>query len=148
MSVESPCLKPGPQTPTQLSLCPLTPWPISPKLWWRPAEIVGLDHNDPADDGYGINGIGFLPTPAVANARAKHRKRQIADWKPREAKEARQRVQMRRGKDIQIHSLEANSAKLDEKARIVSTLTYFEGRSHWCQPVKVPDPHSTLADSF
>lgn len=118
--VELPCLEPGPPIPRQLSPCQLTPWPISPNLWWQPAEITGLDHHDPADDGYGINGIGFLPTPAVAYARVKHRKRQIAEWKSREAKEARQkRVEMRRGNNIQIHSLEANSAKLDEKARKV-----------------------------
>lgn len=120
MIVESPCLEPDPRTPPQLSSCPLTPWSISPTLWWQPAEITGLDHNDPADDGYGINGIGFVPTPAVANARVKHRKRQIAEWKSREAKEARQkRVEMRRGKDIQTCSLEANSAKLDEEAKKV-----------------------------
>lgn len=123
MPVESSCLELGPHTPTQLSPCPLTPWPISRKLWWQPAEITGLDHNDPADDGYGINGIGFIPTPAVANARVKHRKRQIAEWKSREAKEARQkRVEMRRGKDIQMNSLEGSSAKLGEMARKVRFL--------------------------
>lgn len=120
MPVQSPCLELGPPTPPQLSPYPSTPWPISPKLWWQPAEITGLDHNDPADDGYGINGIGFIPTPAVANARVKHRKRQITEWKSREAKEARQkRVEMRRGKDIQIHSLEANYVKLYEEAKKV-----------------------------
>ena len=118
MLIESSC--PGPPTPRQLSPCQLTPWPISPNLWWQPAEITGLDHNDPADDGYGINGIGFLPTPAVASARVKHRKRQIAEWKSREAKEARQkRVEMRRGNNIQIHSLETDPAKQDEMARKV-----------------------------
>lgn len=106
--------------PRQLPPFQLTPWPISPNLWWHPAEITGLHHNDPADDGYGINGIGFLPTSAVANARVKHRKRQIAEWKSREAKEARQkRVEMRRESSIQIHILEANSLKLDGKARKV-----------------------------
>lgn len=120
MPVESPCLEPRPPTLRQISPCQLTPWPISPNLWWQPAEITGLNHNDPADDGYGINGIGFIPTPAVANARVMHRKRQIAEWKSREAKEARQkRVEMRRGNNLQIYSLEANSAKLDEKARKV-----------------------------
>lgn len=120
MPVQSPCLELGPPTPPQLSPCPSTPWPVSPRLWWQPAEITGLDHNDPADDGYGINGIGFIPTPAVANARVKHRKRQITEWKSREAKEARQkRVEMRRGKDIQIHTLEANYAKLYEEAKKV-----------------------------
>ena len=124
MPVESPCLEPGAPACPQLSPRLLTSWPISPKLWWQPAEITGLDQNDPADDGYGINGIGFVPTPAVANARVKHRKRQLAEWKSREAKEARQkRVEMRRGKDIQLHSLEASqTAKLDEQGRKVRFL--------------------------
>ena len=120
MPVEPPCLGLGSPTPRQHPPFQLTPWPISPNLWWQPAEITGLHHNDPADDGYGINGIGFLPTSAVANARVKHRKRQIAEWKSREAKEARQkRVEMRRESNIQIHILEENSLKLDGKARKV-----------------------------
>jgi len=31
------------------------------KLWWSEAEITGHDPQDPADDGEGINGVGFLP---------------------------------------------------------------------------------------
>lgn len=122
--VGSPCLKSGAPTPPQLSARPLTAWPISPKLWWQPAEISGLSHNDPADDGYGIKGIGFIPTPAVANARVKHRKRQLAEWKSREAKEARQmRVEMRRGKDIQLHGPEeSKSSTPNEEARKVRFL--------------------------
>lgn len=117
---ESPCLGLGSPLPRQLPPLQLTSWPISPNLWWQPAEITGLHHNDPVDDGYGINGIGFLPTSAVANARVQHRKRQIAEWKSREAKEARQkRAEMRRGSNIQIHILEANSLKLDARARKV-----------------------------
>lgn len=120
MPVEPPCLESRPPTPRQLSPSQTNPWPISPNLWWQPAEITGLDHNDAADDGYGINGIGFLPTSAVANARVKHRKRQIAEWKSREAKEARQkRLEMRRGNNIHIHITDANSAKLDGRARKV-----------------------------
>lgn len=117
-------MHPQPPPPPQLSPCPSAPWQISPKLWWQPAEITGLDPNDPADDGYGINGIGLIPTPAVANARGKHRKRQIAEWKSREAKEARQkRVEMRRWKDVQSHSLESsNTAALNEEARKVRFL--------------------------
>lgn len=120
MPVDPPCPELSPPSPRQLSPCQTNPWPISPNLWWQPAEITGIDHNDAADDGYGINGIGFLPTSAVANARVKHRKRQIAEWKSREAKEARQkRAEMRRGNNIQIHIMEANSAKLDGRARKV-----------------------------
>ncbi|KAI4150329.1 MAG: hypothetical protein LQ340_004146 [Diploschistes diacapsis] len=58
---------------------------------WTAAEITGHDPTDPADDGYGINGIGFRPTPAIAQARAQKRRQQLAEWRSREAKEARQR---------------------------------------------------------
>jgi len=40
--------------------------------------------------------VGFLPTPAIANARAERRKKQLAEWKNREAKEARQKRSDRR----------------------------------------------------
>ncbi|KAI7164346.1 hypothetical protein KC349_g806 [Hortaea werneckii] len=71
-------------------------------LTWQDDEITGheLDANDPGDDGLGINGIGFRPTPAEAEARSQRRKKQIANWKAQEAKEARQRrMDRRRGRD-------------------------------------------------
>lgn len=74
----------------------VSPSRISTTLWWKPAEITGHDPTDPNDDGYGINGVGFLPTPAVARARIELRRRQVAAWKAREAKEARQRRSDRR----------------------------------------------------
>ncbi|MCJ1391633.1 hypothetical protein MMC18_004498 [Xylographa bjoerkii] len=42
-------------------------------------------------ENLGLNGIGYRPTPAMAYARAQRRKQQVAEWKSREAKEARQR---------------------------------------------------------
>ncbi|CAF9913744.1 MAG: hypothetical protein GOMPHAMPRED_008014 [Gomphillus americanus] len=75
---------------------------ISPRrtdLTWSPSEITGgHDLDDSADDGQGINGIGFKPTPAIAYARSQRRKQQVAEWKTREAKEARQRRMDRRRK--------------------------------------------------
>ncbi|KAI6907908.1 hypothetical protein D0869_13248 [Hortaea werneckii] len=71
-------------------------------LTWQDDEITGheLDANDPGDDGLGINGIGFRPTPAEAEARSQRRKKQIANWKAQEAKEARQRrMDRRRGSE-------------------------------------------------
>ncbi len=73
-----------------------SPAHLLPNLWWQPAEITGQDLDDPNDDGYGINGIGFVPTPAVTRARTEGRRRQIAAWKLREAREARQRRSDRR----------------------------------------------------
>ncbi|KAL9600986.1 MAG: hypothetical protein Q9219_002808 [cf. Caloplaca sp. 3 TL-2023] len=101
---ETPRLKPT----TSLSPAPSptsrsrSPPPLS--LWWADTEITGHDPKDPADDGYGINGVGFLPTPAMASARAERRKRQVAEWKSREAKEARQRrSEARRRRDYEIN---------------------------------------------
>lgn len=66
-------------------------------LTWSDSEITGHLGTDPNDDGYGINGLGFKPTPAVAWARSERRKRQIAEWKNREASEARLARRERRG---------------------------------------------------
>jgi hypothetical protein len=79
--------------------------PKSPSLsgeksdqYWHESEITGHDPTDPNDDGYGINGIGFKPTPAIAWARSQKRKQQLSDYRSREAREARQkRSERRRG---------------------------------------------------
>ena len=60
-------------------------------LVWNDSEITGHSPTDPTDDGYGINGIGFKPTAAIAYDRLQRRKRQVAEWKSREAREARMR---------------------------------------------------------
>lgn len=69
-------------------------------LTWQDNEITGheLDATSPDDDGEGINGIGFRPTPAMAYARSQKRKQQVEGWRAREAREARQRrIERRRG---------------------------------------------------
>ncbi|RHZ67994.1 hypothetical protein CDV55_103318 [Aspergillus turcosus] len=65
-------------------------------LTWHDFEITGHDPKDPNDDGYGINGIGFKPTAAIAWARAQKRQKQVAEWKSREAREAREKRRERR----------------------------------------------------
>ncbi|KAF7593432.1 hypothetical protein BBP40_011534 [Aspergillus hancockii] len=65
-------------------------------LTWHDSEITGHDPTDPTDDGYGINGIGFKPTAAMAWARSQKRQRQLADWKSRETREAREKRRERR----------------------------------------------------
>ena len=70
--------------------------PPTESLTWQDSEITGHAPTDPLDDGYGINGIGFRPTPAVAYARAQKRTQQVQDWRTREAREARQRRSERR----------------------------------------------------
>lgn len=67
--------------------------PMSPEeesLHWSDSEITGHDPSDSEDDGEGINGIGFRPTPAIARSRAERRRRQLAEYKSREDKEARE----------------------------------------------------------
>ncbi|KPI43886.1 uncharacterized protein AB675_6329 [Cyphellophora attinorum] len=77
--------------------------PKSPKLsgkvnsfYWQDSEITGHDPKDPDDDLYGINGIGFKPTPAIAQQRSQQRKKQLLEYRNREAKEARQQRSERR----------------------------------------------------
>lgn len=80
-------------------------------LTWHDNEITGHNPDDPDDDGEGINGIGFKPTPAIAYARAEMRRKQLADYRSRESKEARaKRSERRRG------SPGLNSAARDEEA--------------------------------
>ncbi|KAL6703476.1 hypothetical protein ACN47E_009650 [Coniothyrium glycines] len=68
-------------------------------LTWKDSEITGhlADPSiDPDDDGTGINGIGFRPTPALAYARSQKRRQQINEWKARETREARAKRSERR----------------------------------------------------
>jgi hypothetical protein len=66
---------------------------------WKDSEITGHDIDKSGDDdGEGINGIGFRPTPAMEYARRQKRRQQISEWKTREARDARQRrIERRRG---------------------------------------------------
>jgi len=68
--------------------------------FWHDSEITGHDPDDPSDDLYGINGIGFRPTAAVAWSRSQQRKKQLAEYKNREAREARQQRSERRKRFI------------------------------------------------
>ena len=100
-SIASPRLRspPPPSTPpSNQGYTSSSPSPLPQKvLTWSPSEITGHNPTDPTDDGYGINGVGFRPTPAIAQARSQRRKQQVAEWKSREAREARQkRIDRRR----------------------------------------------------
>jgi hypothetical protein len=67
-------------------------------LTWHEHEITGHDPSDPEDDGEGINGVGFKPTAAIARARAEKRRKQLAEYRTREAREERaKRSEKRRG---------------------------------------------------
>lgn len=70
--------------------------PVRAALTWHEDEITVYDPEDEDDDGVGINGIGFKPTPAIAHARTMKRRQQLAEYKKREEREARARRSLRR----------------------------------------------------
>ncbi|KAM7184106.1 hypothetical protein V8F20_012352 [Naviculisporaceae sp. PSN 640] len=75
--------------------------PLRASLTWHDDEITIYDPDDSDDDGTGINGIGFKPTPAIAYARTVRRRQQLAEYKKREEREARaKRNQRRRGSPV------------------------------------------------
>ncbi len=100
--------------------------PKSPSLsgeisdhYWHESEITGHDPDDPNDDGYGINGIGFKPTPALAFARSQKRKQQLAEYRSRETKEARQkRSERRRGDSGEASSMMMSTTETSNKTKV------------------------------
>lgn len=70
--------------------------PLRASLTWQDDEITIYDPDDSDDDGTGINGIGFKPTPAIAYARAVRRRQQLAEYRKREEREARAKRSARR----------------------------------------------------
>lgn len=85
--------------------------PIRAALTWKEEEITIYDPEDEDDDGTGINGVGFMPTAAMAYARTQKRRLQLAEYKKREESEARaRRNQRRRGSGAGLNT------KLDSKA--------------------------------
>ncbi|KAF2129863.1 hypothetical protein P153DRAFT_225757 [Dothidotthia symphoricarpi CBS 119687] len=88
-----------------LQLGPLKkpPSPSLSALTWQVTEITGHladPSTDPDDDGTGLNGIGFKPTPAMAYARSQKRRQQLSEWKAREAREARAKRSERRRRGV------------------------------------------------
>ncbi|KAK3180137.1 hypothetical protein K4F52_008439 [Lecanicillium sp. MT-2017a] len=72
--------------------------PVRAALTWHEDEITIYDPDDEDDDGTGINGVGFKPTPAIAHARTIKRRQQMAEYRKREESDARsKRSQRRRG---------------------------------------------------
>ena len=85
-------------------------------LTWHDDEITGHNPDDPDDDGEGINGIGFRPTPAIAYARTEKRRQQMAEYKNREAREARaKRSERRRGSEMSKGSGQSREEKEAER---------------------------------
>ncbi|GAB1317861.1 INO80 complex subunit B-like conserved region domain-containing protein [Madurella fahalii] len=94
----TPPLTPRPKAASDVSHQPAIADPLRASLTWHDDEITIYDPDDSDDDGTGINGIGFKPTPAIAYARTVRRKQQLAEYRKREEREARaKRSQRRRG---------------------------------------------------
>lgn len=84
---------------------PLADASLEDPFTWHDHEITGHNPTDPADDGYGINGVGFKPTAAIAWARSQKRQKQVAEWKSREAREAREKRRARRNEDLGLDKI-------------------------------------------
>jgi hypothetical protein len=98
--------------------------PLRASLTWHEDEITIYDPNDKDDDGTGINGIGFKPTPALAHARVMKRRQQMAEYRKREENDARnRRSQRRRGE------MAAASARRDHKSPPSRKVRFMDGES-------------------
>ncbi|KAK0712664.1 hypothetical protein B0T26DRAFT_343172 [Lasiosphaeria miniovina] len=94
----SPQSSSSPSPPSSEGDAPVITDPLRASLTWHDDEITIYDPDDSDDDGTGINGIGFKPTPAIAHARILKRRQQLAEYRKREEREARaKRSQRRRG---------------------------------------------------
>ena len=94
-------------------------------LWWSKNELTGqhIDPQDPEDDGEGINGIGFVPTTAIADARAERRRRQVKEWKERENREARvRRGERRRLKEVESEVSNSTGVENAKKVRFIESV--------------------------
>lgn len=95
--------------------------PPSPPLsafTWQDDEITGHltgPANDPDDDGTGLNGIGFKPTPAIAYQRAQRRKQQLQEWKARETREARAKRSQRRNRGVSARPPASREATVERE---------------------------------
>lgn len=125
------------QTPASTARSPSKPRPGKPPaspplsaLTWQDNEITGHligPANDPDDDGTGLNGIGFKPTPAIAYQRAQRRKQQLQEWKARETREARAKRSQRRNRGVSARP----SASREREAAVEREVTPQ-------QPLEVP----------
>lgn len=99
--------------------------PDQAALTWQEDEITGHELDPSADDdGEGINGIGFKPTPAMAYARKQRRQEQVNEWKAREAKDARQRrFERRRAAGLDT----AEEALAEERDAAAKRMVRFAG---------------------
>ncbi|KAH6686787.1 hypothetical protein F5X68DRAFT_232121 [Plectosphaerella plurivora] len=97
--------------------------PIRASLTWHENEITVYDPDDSDDDGTGVNGIGFKPTPALARIRTQKRRQQLLEYKKREDREARARRNQRRRGSTAEASVSAAAKKAMAERRVHFTET-------------------------
>ncbi|KAL7820782.1 hypothetical protein V8C26DRAFT_393324 [Trichoderma gracile] len=97
--------------------------PLRASLTWHEDEITIYDPDDKDDDGTGINGVGFKPTPALAHARIMKRRQQMAEYRKREENEARNKRMQRRRGELTL------SARRDRKSPPSRRVRFMDGES-------------------
>ncbi|PHH62881.1 hypothetical protein CDD81_6599 [Ophiocordyceps australis] len=99
--------------------------PVRAALTWHEDEITIYDPTDADDDGTGINGIGFKPTPALAQARVLKRRQQLAEYRRREESEARARRSERRR-----NGTPTPSARITKRKSPTRRVRFVDAESH------------------
>lgn len=92
--------------------------PLRASLTWHEDEITIYDPDDSDDDGTGINGVGFKPTPAIEQARAFKRMQQLAKYRQMEEVEARDKRRQRRHLGNTTRDISSDS-QVERRARKV-----------------------------
>ena len=113
----APTSKPRSSSRSRPRKMPASP-PLS-ALTWQDDEITGHltgPAHDPDDDGTGLNGIGFKPTPAIAYQRAQKRKQQLSEWKARETREARAKRSQRRHRGVSAMPRASRESTVEREA--------------------------------
>lgn len=120
---------------------PKRPRPLSPPmtagkrnpLVWQDHEITGHLLDDPMDDGYGINGIGFKPTKREEEVRKMKRRMQVDAWRAREGRAEREERFKRRVGNLTGADGGAGSPVLDDQIEVsnenaAKVVRFYEGK--------------------
>jgi len=100
--------------------------PVRAALTWHEDEITIYDPDDADDDGTGINGVGFRPTPAMAHARLMKRRQQMAEYRRREESEARERRSQRRKGQNHHHQVPPSSSSPERSPQQCRKVKFME----------------------
>jgi hypothetical protein len=116
-SVLDPPLSPPTSATTSPSDAPLFDFDFDFRaLTWQDSEITGHLMLDPDDDGTGLNGLGFRPTATQQVARSQRRRKQVLEWKARQAREERERRAQKRRELEHIGAASVGMQKMEDHA--------------------------------